>query len=357
VRTRTIAAACLAALLVIALGIAVAPRVPTLSTAEAGDPELLDRARELYADGPRDLLGVVEIDGDATASAHFGADADTDTDFEIGSIAKAMTALLLADAIERGEVAEETPLGDLLDLGDTPAADVTLAELASHRSGLPRLSPRLQDIAGTAVAANFLGRDPYRYDEDTLLEQARAAELADRGESHYSNLGFALLGLALAEATGTDYADLLRERLLEPLGMDDTYLPRTGADLPADATLGHTDRGRTAAPWLAMAYAPTGGVRSTPADMERFARALLDGTAPGAAAMEPRWPDGEDRIGYAWMTTDVDGTEVTWHNGGTGGFTSMLALEREADRAVIVLSNTTAAVEGRAVELLTGKEW
>ncbi|MFL1426887.1 MULTISPECIES: serine hydrolase domain-containing protein [unclassified Nocardiopsis] len=354
-RTRTIAAACLAALLVIALGIAVAPRVPTLSTAETGDPELLDRARDLYADGPRDLLGVVEVDGDDTAFAHFGADADTD--FEIGSIAKTMTSLLLADAIERGEVTEETPLGDLLDLGDAPAADVTLAELASHRSGLPRLSTRPQDVVSSTVAVNYLGRDPYRYDEDTLLEQARAADLTDRGESHYSNLGFAVLGLALAEATGTDYPDLLRERLLDPLGMDDTYLPRTAADLPAGATLGHTERGRTAAPWLAMAYAPAGGVRSTPADMERFARALLDGTAPGTAALEPRWPDGEDRIGYAWMTTDVDGTEVTWHNGGTGGFTTMLALDREADRAVVVLSNTTAAVEERAVELLTGKEW
>ncbi|CAL9568474.1 D-alanyl-D-alanine-carboxypeptidase_endopeptidaseAmpH [Nocardiopsis dassonvillei] len=354
-RIRTTAAACLAALLVIALGVAVAPRVPTLSTAESGDPDLLDRARALYADGPRDLLGVVEIDGGDTAAAHFGGGADTD--FEIGSITKTMTALLLADAVERGEVAEDTRLGDLLDLGGAPAADATLAELASHRSGLPRLPPRPQDTVNGLVAAGYLGRDPYRYDEDALLDQARAAELTDRGESHYSNLGFALLGLALAEAAGTDYADLLRRRLLDPLGMDDTYLPRTEADLPAGATLGHTERGRTAAPWLAMAYAPTGGVRSTPADMERFARALLDGTAPGTAALEPRWPDGEDRIGYAWVTTDVGGTEVTWHNGGTGGFVSMLALDREAGRAVIVLSNTTAAVEGQAVRLLTGKEW
>ncbi|MFE6304853.1 serine hydrolase domain-containing protein [Nocardiopsis sp. NPDC057823] len=353
--TRTAVAALLAALLVIALGVAVAPRVPTLSAAGTGDPDLLDRARDLYADGPRDLLAVVEVDGADTAAAHFGGGADTD--FEIGSITKTMTALLLADAIERGEVAEETRLGDLLDLGDAPAADVTLAELASHRSGLPRLPSRFRDVVNAAVAANFLGRDPYRYDEAALLDQARAAELTDRGESRYSNLGFALLGLALAEAAGADYPDLLRERLLDPLGMHDTYLPRTEADLPAGATLGHTAKGRTAAPWLAMAYAPTGGVRSTPADMERFARALLDGTAPGAAALEPRWPDGEDRIGYAWVATDVEGTEVTWHNGGTGGFTSMLALDREAGRAVIVLSNTTAEVEGQAVELLTGKEW
>ncbi|MDE3722584.1 serine hydrolase [Nocardiopsis sp. N85] len=353
-RTRTIVAACLAALLVIAVGVAVAPRVPTLSTAETGDPDLLDRARDLYSDGPRDLLGVVEIDGGTTSAAHFGGDGDTD--YEIGSISKVMTALLLADAIERGEVTEETSLGELLDLGDAPAEDVVLVELASHRSGLPRLASRPQDVILTATAAN-LGRDPYRVDVPTLLDQARAARLTDRGEPRYSNLGFALLGQALAEAAGTDYATLLRERVLDPIGMDDTYLPVDGTELPADATLGHTDRGRTAAPWLAMAYAPAGGVRSTTADMERFARALLDGTAPGMAALEPRWADGEDRVGYAWVVTDVEGTEVTWHNGGTGGFVSMLALDREADRAVVVLSNTTTDVEGEAVRLLTGKDW
>ncbi|MDT0328638.1 serine hydrolase domain-containing protein [Nocardiopsis lambiniae] len=353
-RTRTIVAACLAALLVVAVGVAVAPRVPTLSTAETGDPDLLDRARDLYSDGHRDLLGVVEVDGGTTSAAHFGGDGDTD--YEIGSISKVMTALLLADAIERGEVTEETSLGELLDLGDAPAEDVVLVELVSHRSGLPRLASRPQDVILTVTAAN-LGRDPYRVDVPTLLDQARAARLTDRGESHYSNLGFALLGQALAEAAGTDYATLLRERVLDPIGMDDTYLPADGTELPADATLGHTDRGRTAAPWLAMAYAPAGGVRSTPADMERFARALLDGTAPGMAALEPRWDDGEDRIGYAWVVTDVEGTEVTWHNGGTGGFVSMLALDREADRAVVVLSNTTTDVEGEAVRLLTGRDW
>ena len=353
-RIRTIAVACLAALSITALGIAAAPRVPVLSTVETGDPDLLVQARGLYADGARDLLSVVEIDGGDTAVAYFGGDADTD--FEVGSITKTMTALLLADAIERGEVGEDTELGELLDLGDVPAADVTLAELASHRSGLPRLSPRMRDTATGIILAGLLARDPYRHDETALLDQARAAVLTGRGEPRYSNLGFALLGLALAEAAGTDYPGLLRERLLDPLGMDDTRLPRTEDDLPAGATSGHTEKGRTAAPWLAMAYAPAGGVRSTPADMERFARALLDGTAPGMAALAPRWQDGEDRIGYAWVATDVDGTEVTWHNGGTGGFTSVLALDREADRAVIVLSNTTAGVDEQAFELLTGRE-
>ncbi|WP_159942689.1 MULTISPECIES: serine hydrolase [unclassified Nocardiopsis] len=351
--TRVIAAACAAAALVLAAGVALRPVVPDLSAEEAGDPGLLDRARPLLAGGVHDRVSVVEIDGDRTRFAHFGA--DDHTDYEIGSVAKTMTGLLLADAVERGEVTEDTRLGALVELGDAPAADVTLAELASHRSGLPRLPSRPRDQARLALAVT-LGGDPYRYDVDTLTDQVAAAGLSGRGESRYSNMGTAVLGQALAEAAGSDYRTLLRERVLDPLGMDESLLPVSEADLPEDATVGHTERGRRADPWLAHAYAPAGGVRSTPADMERYVRALLEGTAPGTAAMEPRWDDGHGgRIGFAWVVEDHGGAEVTWHNGGSGGFAAMVALDREAGRAVLAFGNTTTGLEPLALELLTGE--
>ncbi|WP_223830247.1 serine hydrolase domain-containing protein [Nocardiopsis quinghaiensis] len=353
-RTWVVAAACAVAVLVVAVGIAVRPHTPTLSTEETGDPGLLDRARPLLAGGTHDRVGVVEVDGDRTRSAHFGA--DEHTDYEIGSVAKTMTGALLADAVERGEVTEDTRLGELVDLDGAPAADVTLAELSSHRSGLPRLPSRPTDWVTSLVAAN-LGLDPYPYDYGTLVEQVAAAELSGRGESSYSNMGTAVLGHALANAAGTDYATLLRERLLDPLGMDETILPDSREDLPEDATAGYTDRGRPADPWLAHAYAPAGGVRSTPADMERYARALLEGTSPGTAALEPRWDDGSGgRIGYAWVVEEHGDTEVTWHNGGTGGFSAMVALDRGAGRAVLAFGNTTAGLEPLALELLTGED-
>ncbi|QUX27555.1 beta-lactamase family protein [Nocardiopsis akebiae] len=352
-RRGTVAVACAAAVLVVALGIAARPHTPALSAEESGDPGLLDRARPLLSEGVRDRVSVVEVDGGRVSFAHFGA--DDGTGYEIGSVTKGMTGMLLAIAVERGEVTADTRLGELVELDGAPAADVTLAELSSHRSGLPRLSPRLPDVVVSA-AASYLGNDPYPYDYDDLVAQVAAAELSDRGESHYSNMGTAVLGHALADAAGTDYATLLRERLLDPLGMDDTVLPDSGDDLPEDAVQGYTDRGRRADPWLARAYAPTGGVRSTPADMARFAGALLEGTAPGTAALEPRWDDGPDRrIGFAWITQEHGGTEVTWHNGGTGGFSSMVALDREGGRAVLAFGNTTTGLEGPVLELLAGE--
>ncbi|WP_051637314.1 serine hydrolase domain-containing protein [Rhodococcus sp. UNC363MFTsu5.1] len=327
-------------------------RPPTLSTAVTGDAELVGRVGPLIGDGVRDCVSVVEIDNGRDREAHFGS--SRDASFEIGSITKVMTAMLFADAIDRGEVAEGTRLDELLPVRGTGVAAVTLGDLAGHRSGLPRLSPRTRDSLGAAIAA-AARRDPYRADLRGLLAQARASTPGPPGRMAYSNLGGALLGQALAAAAGIGYADLLTERLSAPLGMTDTYLPVTRDGIRSGAMIGYDRRGRRAGPWTMNAAAPAGGVRSTPADMTRFARAVLAGAAPGMSALEPRWDaDGDGRIGYAWLTNRVGERTVTWHNGTTGGFASMLALDRDRQRAVLVLSNTATSVDGAAVALLLG---
>ncbi|MCZ4557273.1 serine hydrolase [Rhodococcus maanshanensis] len=327
-------------------------RPPTLSAAVAGDAELLCRARPLIEDGVRDRVSVVEIDNGLERGAHFGSSGDAS--FEVGSITKAMTGMLFADAIDRGEIAERTRIDELFPVRGSGVAAVTLGDLAGHRSGLPRLSPRKRDALGAAIAL-AARRDPYRADLTALLAQARAAAPGPPGRMAYSNLGGALLGQALSVAAGIGYAGLLTERLLTPLGMIDTYLPVTRNGIRPGALTGYDRRGRPTGPWTMNAAAPAGGVRSTPADMARFARAVLDGAAPGMSALAPRWDaDGDGRIGYGWLTNRVGDRVVTWHNGATGGFASMLGLDRDRRRAVLVLSNTAAPVDGAAVALLLG---
>ena len=113
-------------------------------------------------------------------------------------------------------------------------------------------------------------------------------------------------------------------------------------------------------------WAPAGGIRSTPADMARYARALLDGSAPGIDALTPhweadldafapRWEVGQQQVGYAWFTEEIEGRTVTWHDGGTGGFASMIALDRASHRAVIILSNTNASVNDAGMTLIVGE--
>ncbi len=117
-----------------------------------------------------------------------------------------------------------------------------------------------------------------------------------------------------------------------------------------------TAAGIVEAPWTANGWAPAGGVRSTSADLVRYARALLDGTAPGIDALTPRWEVGEKQIGYVWVTQDYAGHTVAVTNGLTGGVISKIVLDRAKHRAVIVLSNTAAPVDDAAFSLLVGEQ-
>jgi CubicO group peptidase (beta-lactamase class C family) len=349
---RIVIAALLAAVTV-TVGIVSVPRPAAPSTDTSGDAALVERARPLLV-GARGSVAIALIDGGEVEYAFFGA--DENTDFEIGSITKTFTGSLLADAIERGEVRADERLGDILPLDQAPVADVTLEELATHTSGLPRIASGGTDVAGS-LWATFRHQDPYGADIGGLIEQARTATLDGRGTHAYSNLGIALLGQALAEAAGLDYAELVQQRILNPLGMKDSYAPIVPTGLRPGFHTGMNAQGHPEAPWTMKASAPAGGIRSTIADMTVYAQAQLDGTAPGASALDPRLDAGDGlRIGFNWFTSEVDGEELQWHNGGTGGYASIVVLDRSTDRAVVVLSNTAASVDTAGFTLLTGEK-
>jgi CubicO group peptidase (beta-lactamase class C family) len=324
--------------------------LPTLGPA-TGNRRLVERIEPLVrAAGIRDRISVVHIDDQVRRDAHFGA--GPDTEYEIGSLTKTMTSLLFAKAVDAGALTTDTTVGGLLDLGSSHAAEVTLEELASHRSGLPRIANSVKDRV-QAIAAVLRHRNPYTADLPGLLAHARAAKISARGQFLYSNLGAALLGQALAAHAGTGYPELLDRHLFSPLGMTQSTTPLTADDLPPHAPTGWNAHGRAEQAWTMGAYVPAGGVRSTPDDMARYAHALLDGTAPGLAALTPRWnADGHRRVGYAWFTDRIDEVDVTWHNGATGGFSSMLALDGRRAAAVVVLANTAVALDDLAIPLL-----
>ncbi|MFP7834110.1 serine hydrolase domain-containing protein [Marisediminicola sp. LYQ134] len=354
------------AVAVVALGVAVVPRGPALSTDVAGDPDLVQASRPmLESAGALRTASVVVVDGDSVSTAHFGA-AD-DTVYEIGSVSKTFTAALFADAIERGDVSADDEVGEYLDLEGAPIAEVSLAELAQHTSGLPSVPGGFGAILANYRSVAF-GTDPYGYDFDELLDHARSESLGGRGDYSYSNMGISLLGHAVAVASTpglatTDYPDayamLLQARILGPLGMTQTTVPQRADDLPADAPTGLTAGGRHSDAWTLGSYAPSGSIRSTPRDMAIWASALLDGSAPGSAALDPSSTvDDALEVGYAWHVSTEPGAAaepdrvVTWHNGRTGGFASMLALDREAGRAAFVVVDSATNVDAAGVDLL-----
>ncbi len=330
--TVALVVACTVAAMIV--GLLTRPSAGPLPAFESGDLQLATTARAVVGND-RPALAVACVTPSATRTAVIGT--EPDSRFEIGSISKGLTGLLFADMIEHGEVAPDQKLGTLLDVSG-PLADVTLEQLATHRSGLPTQALTLRQ-AGRNYWAEITAGNPYGQSIPDLVEAAEQQKL-DSPPGTYSNVGFELLGAALASAANRPYPELLAERVLGPVGMDDTVAPTDVDQLSRRDLYGETAGGRKADPWLGEAIGPAGGVRSDIADMALLARALLDKSAPGSDALRPKADSDGDQIGWAWMTTKNPGSgrPVVWHNGGTGGFTSFLGVDPETHTAIVLLS-------------------
>jgi CubicO group peptidase (beta-lactamase class C family) len=360
---RRVVAAVVAGVVTLGLGAAAIPRPPSLSAEATGDEALIQRVRDELPAGAFDRLAVAVVDGDEVTRAEFGTAPGPGADeFEIGSVTKTVTASLYAVAQQRGEVQRESTLGELLGVtGD--ASSITLEELATQHSGLPRLPADLS-FTGRVLLANLSGADPYTDDVAALVGQASRAEVDDEKPYGYSNFGMALLGQALAAAADTPWEQLVAERVAQPLGLADTYAPGDPDGLRADSPTGFTASGRHADAWTMRAFGPAGSVRSTLDDMVAYTVAQRDDRAPGVIATEPLVEAGGRgaEIGWAWMTTPHDGDgdggdggaggASTWHNGMTGGYASFVGFDRDSDRAVVVLSSSAVSLDDLAFALL-----
>lgn len=323
---------------------------PRLATTRTGDPALL--AALGSPDGFNELAAVLVEQGRPARYAGIGA--DEHRPFETGSNGKTMTGMLLADAVERGELALEDRLDRWVpELAGAPVGGVTLEALASHTSGLPRDGAQSPLTWCWVIGTNCIGAD-----EATMLEDLAAARLEASGTVAYSNLGSGALGLALTRATATPYAELAR-RLTGPLAMTGTHVqtPRTGPLAPR----GHQPWGVRPENWVMDAYQPVGGFVSTASDMGNYLRAVLEGTAPGMDATRQRVeahdlpPVGSVRsagVGLFWIVGTLDGRSVLLHTGETGGYRSAMIVDPERGRAAMVLSNVNKPVGGLTESVL-----
>ena len=273
--------------------------------------------------------------------------------FQIGSVTKVFTALALADAVVSGDVTLDTTVATLLPGTPTSRwkAQITLGQLASHTSGLPRLPPGLRRQALRSPD------DPYRnFSTSHLLGALEASRPrpAPGGRVRYSNFGMALLGEALSRRSNLPYGELIADRVAGPLGLVDTGIALV-ADQEHRAATSHSRRGRPVPDWDLGGMPGAGALRSTVRDLLTLLRAHLDpGSTPIPEALalvqQPRAKANRWlQIGLAWHLSPLRGTGATivWHNGATAGSHSFLALLPAARAGVVVLSNT-----GRPVEAL-----
>jgi CubicO group peptidase (beta-lactamase class C family)/membrane protein DedA with SNARE-associated domain len=291
--------------------------------------------RPLVADGtvPGVVYAVVTPGGQATGhlSRSGSEPLGPHVLLEIGSVTKVFTALLLADMAERHEVGLDDPIARHLPPAVAqacPAADrITLRQLATHTSGLPRLPRNLYPLWLRHPA------DPYAgYSTEHLYRALRRASNPAPAPYLYSNYGFGLLGHLLSHTAGRPYAELLAQRVTGPLGLTETVI---GVPDGHPAATGHR-RGRPTARWHLGALAGAGALNSTAADLARFLSASLHPEATGLrSAIEAiQRPAESQQTGLGWHISSPAARPVLWHNGGTGGFSAMLALDRDAGCAI-----------------------
>jgi CubicO group peptidase (beta-lactamase class C family) len=327
---------------------------PNLATARNGNPIVLAHLEEQrdmgMLNGFHDVA-VAEIDLDAADPVQLaGVGATATTPMEVGSVTKAMTGLVIADAVSRGKVRMDVPVSTYLpQLTGSPAGTVTLHELVTHTSGYANFGAVTlrRGFWSAPLGRNFLGTD-----SEQMTHEIRGQNLGSRGSFKYSSLGSAAAGQAVAAAAGMSYSDLMRTRLFEPLGMSHTTIQ----DADALVTGGRSQTGITVQPWTFDAYAPAGAAVSTTADLAKLATALLEGTAPGMAAMDPTTTtlQANTRVGDFWaISAWQNGQSVTWHSGQTGGYASYFGLDRAHRKAVVVLSDVaTDATTDLGIDLL-----
>lgn len=331
------------------VGIATAPASSALSAPTSGDPALISAAQTQYGSQYKNMsIALVDTKTNTVKYANFGA--NNTSEYEIGSISKTFVGLLMADAIARGEVTENTPLSQFLPLSATSAqGKLTLAELASHRSGLPSL-PSTYDMNIQKAGYQYLGQNLVPFTLSQMLTQTRSTSPVDRGVYKYSNLGASLEGHALAGAAGTNFKTLLQNRMLTPLGLSTTRVLTSTSDVTAQTTRGTSPSGMTMAPFAGEGYAPAATMRSTVSDMAKYATSVLNDQAPGMSATTPRWDAAPgQKVGYNWF---IDSKGRVWHNGLTGGFASMLKVDKATGKAIVVLSNRAVVVDSGADALL-----
>lgn len=316
------------------------------------DAELADLLADAFqgqAAGGQWAVAAVAIAGGRRATWCHGA--TPQSAFELASVTKTFTALLLAVLAVQQRVTLDDPLARYLPAA--AGAPTRLVDLATHSAGYPRL-PR-------ASFRYMLSRDPYaRLTDRQIDREVQRLSRRLRASSYpvsYSNLGFGVLSRALAAAGNRPFGQLLTAEVLQPLGLAITLDTDPGPNrLP-----GYSSSGRRTPPWHNPALPGAGCLWASIDQLGDYLaahlhpeRSLLHQAIE--LALQPRQPTRSPpgQVCLGWMRRETDHSRVHWHNGSTYGFGSFVALDRQHDAAVGALINRqrTPGLDAAATSVL-----
>lgn len=296
------------------------------------------------------VVGVVDANGRRIVSYGSLAKDDTrkldgDTVFEIGSMTKVFTSLVLMDMARHGEVSLTDPISkflpDSVKVPERNGRKITFADLSTQSSGLPRLPDNINPKDPDNPYADYTVQQLYDFLSGYKLTRDIGAQY------EYSNLGVGLLGHVLSLRAGTGYEALVRSRICDPLGLKDTRVTLT-PEMKARLAVGHSGGLQVVENWDIPTLAGAGALRSTANDMLTFLAANLgfvktplaqDMADEVSVRRSAGAPDME--IAYAWHIQTKDGNSIVWHNGGTGGYRTYMGYDPKARVGVVALTNVS----------------
>jgi CubicO group peptidase (beta-lactamase class C family) len=281
-----------------------------------------------------------------------------DTLFEIGSISKTFTTLVLADMVIKGEVQLDDPVNKYLPVSATlpsnKSMQITLRHLATHTSGLPKMPSNFTPANPNNPYADYTVEDFYHFLTNFTFTREAGVK------TEYSNVGVGLLGHVLTLISGQDYESLIRARILDPLEMNSTVIKFSLSDLEKAAT-GHDSYRAPTGYWDIPTLAGAGAIRSTARDMMKYLKlqmGLIQSNLNEAVALTHQFNTdfmGNMKVGLAWIKVPSSNGYFIMHSGGTGGFASFIGFNPSTNKGIVVLSNSSNSVEVIGMAVMSNK--
>ncbi|PCJ90961.1 MAG: serine hydrolase [Flavobacteriaceae bacterium] len=322
--------------------------------------EVIETIEKRISEGITPSIAIAVIDSSGVHYFNFGKTTidgtavDEFTIYEIGSISKVFTAILLAQQVLDGDIKLNDSINGLLPdgikvpvLGDN---EITIGNLTDHTSGLPRMPD------------NFAPANPHNPYADYTVEQmyefiSNYQPVREVGAAYeYSNLAQGLLGHLLAINKHTTFEDLMVQTIAAPLEMNDTRIEFTKR-MKEHMALGHSE-GKVVENWDIPTLAGAGAIRSSTSDMAKFISGNLGHVnTPLREAMELSHKVRHNKAGamsvaMAWHIKKGANGDVIWHNGGTGGYRTFSGFVKETGMGIVLLSNSSRSVDDIGFNLL-----
>jgi len=295
------------------------------------------------------VVGIVDEHGSSIVSCgkmDNGTDQEVngDTLFDLASITKTFTALLLQDMVERGEMKLDDPvtkyLPESVKMPTRNGKEITLLQLATHTSGLPLLPDNTGPKSRLPTA-------DYTFEKLDAFVSGYKLTREPGTKYEYSNPGMALLGQVIALKARTNYESLVVDRICRPLEMDSTRFTLT-PELKSRFATGHNQLGHTVPSWDWGALASAAALHSTVNDMLKYVSANLGLTSSSMTPLMAKTHVAhfhanviDEDVGLGWFTTrDLDGTKIIWKSGHGPGYTAFTGFDMTRRRGLVVLSNS-----------------